>query len=108
MNFGGESFADICSAKQLARIDEANRVQERAVHAENERRRKVGEATIELNEQTKKQIEILERQLAEDQKVNYLLVKQAADSAKSARISRWIAIVSLVVTIVSLLVNLVR
>ena len=107
MNYGGESLADICSARQLSEFNERQRVFECAVQVENERKRKVGEATIELNAQAKKQIEILERQLAENQKANHLLVKQAADSARSARISRWITIASLVVAIVSLVVNLV-
>ena len=53
-------MADVCSAKQLARVEESNRTFEQAVRAENERKRKIGDATIELNEQTKVQNEILE------------------------------------------------
>ena len=108
MNYGGESLAGVSSARQLFEFNKRRRAFEDAVQAENERKREVGEATIELNEQTKKQIEILERQLIEAQKANNLLVKQAADSARSARISRWLAIASLVVAIASLVVNFVR
>ena len=101
MIYNEESLADICSARQLARIDEANRAVERIVHAENERKRKVGDATIELNEQTKRQNEILAAQLAEAQKANELLVKQAADSARDAKCSHVLAIIALVVSLVS-------
>ena len=107
MNFGGESLADICSARQLAKVEESNRAFERAVQAENERKRKIGEATIELNEQTKMQNEILKAQLVEAQKANELLVRQAKDSAKSARASLWIAIASLIATVASIVVILV-
>ena len=107
MNCGDKSLAGIFSAKQLARTDEMCRALERAAQAENERKRKVGEATIELNEQTKKQKEILKAQLVEAQKAHELLVKQAEDSAKSARVSLWIAIASLVATVVSIVVMLV-
>ena len=107
MNFGGESLADICSARQLAEVEESNRAFERAVQAENERKRKIGEATIELNEQTKRQNEILKAQLVEAQKANELLVRQARDSAKSARVSLWIATSSLIASVVSIIVMLV-
>ena len=107
MNYDDKSLADICSAKQLAGIDEANRAIERAAQAESERKRKFGEATIELNEQAKRQNEILKAQLVEAQKANELLVRQAKDSAKSARVSLWIAIASLIVTVASLVVMLV-
>lgn len=70
MNCGDKSLAGIFSAKQLARTDKMCRALERAAQAENERKRKVGEATIELNEQTKKQNEILKAQLVEAQKAN--------------------------------------
>ena len=105
MIYNEESLADICSARQLARIDEANRAVERIVHAENERKLKVGEATIELNEQTKRQNEILKAQLAEAQKANELLVKQAADSARFARVSLIVAVISLLATILSLVLR---
>ena len=71
------------------------------------RKRRVGEATIELNEQTKQQNEILKAQLAEAQKANELLVKQATDSARAAQISQWIAIVSLIVSIASSVIMLI-
>ncbi len=93
------------SAHQFAKIEESNREFERAVRAENERKRKVGDATIELNEQTKRQNEILKAQLAEAQKANELLVKQAADSARFARVSLIVAVVSLLATILSLVLR---
>ena len=107
MNYCGKSLADICSAKQLAKIEESNRAIERTQRAENERKRKVGEATIELNEQTKRQNEILKAQLTEAQKANELLVKQAADSARAARISQWLAIISLIVSAASVAIMLI-
>ena len=107
MNYSGESLADICSAKVFSEIEASHRARELAVQVENDRKRKVGEATIELNEQTKKQNEILKAQLVETQKANELLVKQAVDSAMSARVSRWIAIASLVATVASIVVMLV-
>lgn len=102
MRYMGEPLANISSARQFAEIEKLNQVSECVVRAENERKRKVGEATIELNEQTKTQNEILKKQLAEMEKVNTQLVKQAEDSAKSARHSHWIAIASLVVSVLSL------
>lgn len=107
MNYNGKSLADICSARKLAEVEESNRAFERATRAENERKRRVGEATIELNERTKQQIEILKAQLAEAQKANELLVKQAEDSARTARISQWIAIVSLIVSVASIVIMLI-
>lgn len=98
-------MADVCSAKQLARVEESNRTFEQAVRAENERKRKIGDATIELNEQTKVQNEILKAQLAEAQKANELLVKQARDSARLARISLIVAIVSAIGTVLSLVIR---
>ena len=107
MNFNGKSLADIWSARQLAEVEESNRTFERAERAENMHKRRVGEATIELNERTKQQNEILKAQLAEAQKANELLVKQATDSARTARISQWIAIVSLIVSIASIVIMLI-
>lgn len=107
MNFNGKSLAGICSARQLAEVEESNREFEHAARAENERKRNVGEATIELNERAKQQSEILKAQLAEAQKANELLVKHAADSARTARISQWIAILSLIVSIASLVIMLI-
>lgn len=107
MNYNRESFADIHSARQLAEIEESNLAIERAARDEAERRRKVGAATIELNERTKQQNEILKAQLIEVQKANELLVKQAADSARSARTSQWIAIVTLIVSVISIVVMLI-
>ena len=107
MNFNGKSLADIWSARQLAEVEESNRTFERAERAENMRKRRVGEATIELNERTKQQNEIVKAQLAEAQKANELLVKQATDSARTARISQWIAIVSLIVSIASIVIMLI-
>ena len=107
MNFNGKSLAGICSARQLAEVEESNREFEHAARAENERKRNVGEATIELNERAKQQSEILKAQLAEAQKANELLVKHAADSARTARISQWIAIVSLIVSVVSIVIMLI-
>ena len=107
MNFNGKSLAGICSARQLAEVEESNREFEHAARAENERKRNVGEATIELNERAKQQSEILKAQLAEAQKANELLVKQATDSARAAQISQWIAILSLIVSIASLVIMLI-
>lgn len=102
-----QSKLQAASAYQFAKIEESNRAFERAVRAENERKRKVGEATIELNERTKQRNEILKAQLAEAQKANELLVKQAADSARAARTSQWIAIVSLIVSAISIVIMLI-
>ena len=107
MNFNEKSLADIFSARLLAEVEESNREFERAARAENERKRRVGDATIELNERTKQQNEILEAQLAEAQKANELLVKQATDSARAAQMSQWIAIFSLIVSVVSIVIMLI-
>ena len=98
-------MAEFSSARQLAEFEDYRRAQENAVRAENERNRKVGDATIELNEQTKRQNEILKAQLAEAQKANELLVKQAADSARFARVSLIVAVISLLATILSLVLR---
>ncbi len=105
MNFNGKSLADICSARQLAEVEESNRAFERAIRAENERKRRVGEATIELNERTKQQNEILKAQLAEVQKANKLLVKQAHDSTRDAKRALIVAVISLLVAILSLVMR---
>ena len=105
MNFNGKSLADICSARQLAEVEESNLAFERAIRAENERKRRVGEATIELNERTKQQNEILKAQLAEAQKANELLVKHAADSARDAKRALIVAIISLLVAALSLVMR---
>ena len=107
MNFNGKSLADICSARQLAEVEESNRTFERAIRAENERKRRVGEATIELHKRTIEQNEILKAQLAEAQKANELLVRQATDSARAAQISQWIAIISLIVSVASIVIMLI-
>ena len=107
MNYNEKPLADIWSARQLAEVEESNRASERAARAENMRKRRVGEATIELNERTKQQNDILKAQLAEAQKANELLVKQATDSARAAQISQWIAIVSLIVSVVSIVIMLI-
>lgn len=96
------SLAQASSAYQLAKIQECNRRLENDIYEKNLRRKKVEDATIELNEETKKQNEILKTQLAEMKIANDLLVKQAADSAKLARISLLVAIVSAIGTILSL------
>ena len=105
MNFNGKSLADICSARQLAEVEESNLAFERAIRAENERKRRVGEATIELNERTKQQNEILKAQLAEVQKANKLLVKQAHDSTRDAKRALIVAAISLLVAILSLVMR---
>lgn len=105
MNFNGKSLADICSARQLAEVEESNLAFERAIRAENERKRRVGEATIELNERTKQQNEILKAQLAEVQKANKLLVKQAHDSTRDAKRALIVAVISLLVAILSLVMR---
>ena len=105
MNFNGKSLADICSARQLAEVEESNLAFERAIRAENERKRRVGEATIELNERTKQQNEILKAQLAEVQKANKLLVKQAHDSTRDAKRALIVAIISLLVAALSLVMR---
>ena len=105
MNFNGKSLADICSARQLAEVEESNLAFERAIRAENERKRNVGEATIELNERTKQQNEILKAQLAEVQKANKLLVKQAHDSTRDAKRALIVAVISLLVAILSLVMR---
>ena len=105
MNFNGKSLADICSARQLAEVEESNLAFERAIRAENERKRRVGEATIELNERTKQQNEILKAQLAEAQKANELLVRHAADSAGDAKRALIVAIISLLVAALSLVMR---
>ncbi len=99
------SLAQITSARQMADYEKSCRVREQAIRAENERKRKVDDATIELNEYTKKQNEILKAQLAETQKANELLVTQAKDSARLARISLVVAIVSAIGTVLSLVIR---
>ena len=105
MNFNGKSLADIWSARQLAEVEESNREFEHAARAENMRKRRVGEATIELNERTKQQNEILKAQLAEVQKANKLLVKQAHDSTRDAKRALIVAVISLLVAILSLVMR---
>ena len=99
------SLAEVSSARQLAEYEDIRRAQENDIRAANERNRKVGDATIELNEQTKRQNEILKAQLAEAQKANELLVKQAADSARFARVSLIVAVISVLATILSLVLR---
>lgn len=96
------SFTEVSSARQLAEIEDYRRAQENVVRAESERKRRVGEATIELNERTRQQNEILKAQLVEAQKANELLVKQAADSARDAKRALIVAITSLLVAALSL------
>ena len=96
------SLAQASSAYQLAKIQECNRRLENDIYEKNLRRKKVEDAPIEFNEETKTQNEILKTQLAEMKIANDLLVKQAADSAKLARISLLVAIVSAIGTILSL------
>lgn len=98
-------MAEVSSARQLAEYEDIRRAQENAIRVANERNRKVGDATIELNEQTKRQNEIRKAQLAEAQKANELLVKQAADSARFARVSLIVAVISLLATILSLVLR---
>ena len=105
MNHNEKSLLNICSARQLAEVEESNRAFERAARAENMRKRRVGEATIELNERTKQQNEILKAQLAEAQKANELLVKHAADSARDAKRALIVAIISLLVAALSLVMR---
>ena len=99
------SLAEVSSARQLAEYEDNRRALENAIRVANERNRKVGDATIELNEQTKRQNEILKAQLAEAQKANELLVKQAADSARFARVSLIVAVISVLATILSLVLR---
>ena len=105
MNYNEKPLADIWSARQLAEVEESNRTFERAARAENMRKRRVGEATIELNERTKQQNEILKAQLAEAQKANELLVKHAADSARDAKRALIVTIISLLVAALSLVMR---
>lgn len=105
MNHNEKSLLNICSARQLAEVEESNRAFERAARAENMRKRRVGEATIELNERTKQQNEILKAQLAEAQKANELLVKHAADSARDAKRALIVTIISLLGTALSLVMR---
>ena len=105
MNYNEKSLSDIWSARQLAEVEESNRAFERAARAENMRKRRVGEATIELNERTKQQNEILKAQLAEVQKANKLLVKQAHDSTRDAKRALIVAVISLLVAILSLVMR---
>lgn len=105
MNYNEKPLADIWSARQLAEVEESNRTFERAERAENMHKRRVGEATIELNEQTKQQNEILKAQLAEAQKANELLVKHAADSARDAKRALIVTIISLLVAALSLVMR---
>ncbi len=105
MNYNEKSLSDIWSVRQLAEVEESNRAFERVVRAENERKRRVGEATIELNERTKQQNEILKAQLAEVQKANKLLVKQAHDSTRDAKRALIVAVISLLVAILSLVMR---
>ena len=105
MNYNEKPVADIWSARQLAEDEESNRAFERAARAENMRKRRVGEATIELNERTKQQNEILKAQLAEAQKANELLVKHAADSARDAKRALIVTIISLLVAALSLVMR---
>ena len=99
------SLPEVSSARQLAEYEDIRRAQENAIRATNERNRKVDDATIELTEQTKRQNEILKAQLAEAQKANELLVKQAADSARFARVSLIVAVISLLATMLSLVLR---
>ena len=105
MNYNEKPLADIWSARQLAEVEESNRTFERAERAENMRKRRVGEATIELNERAKQQSEILKAQLAEAQKANELLVKHAADSARDAKRALIVTIISLLVAALSLVMR---
>lgn len=67
-----------------------------AVEKEDKRRQIIDRALIATSENSKMQFE-------QSQRTNELLVKQAEDSAQDARISRWIAIVSLILSALALL-----
>ena len=92
----------ISSARQVGELMDAKRKEERIRQEEIDRKRRIEKVTMELNEETKKQNEILKTQLAEMKTANDQLVKQATDSAKLARISLFVAIVSAIGTILSL------
>lgn len=93
----------ISSARQLAEYMQEQEERQRAEQAEKDRLRRVGEATLELNDKVKCQVRILKDQLAEAQKANELPVKQAADSARGAKRALIVAIISLLVAVLSLM-----
>lgn len=95
----------ISSARQVGELMEAKRKEERLLQEERDRKRRIEKVTLELNEQTKMQNEILKTQLAEAQKANELLVKQAHDSAQDAKRALIVGIISLLVTLLSLLLR---
>lgn len=96
-------ISKICSARQAYEVGEAER-------AEQEHKRQVDAATLDLNKQAKNQTEVARAQLSEVQKTNELLVKQAEDAKRFAEkadnrsiISIGIAGTSLLVAVISLI-----
>lgn len=97
----------IHSAHQAGELMEAKRKRESAEQEERDQRRRMEQATIAMTEEAKMQNELLNAQLVEAQKANEFLVKQATDSARSAKVSQWIAIASLAVAVISVIVTVV-
>ena len=89
------------SAKSLAGF-------QKELEAKQAHQRQMDEAALRLNAQADAQIRLLATQLMEVQKANATLVKQAADSAKSARLSQYIALASLIVALISTLISIFK
>lgn len=91
MNYSSYSLSDnsINSAKALS-------IYMDAMEREKNHRQIIDRALISTSENSKMQSE-------QSQKINELLVKQAEDSARDARISRWIAVVSLILSALALI-----
>lgn len=62
--------------------------------------KKASEEAQRINNALVETCELSKKQFKQMQTTNELLVKQAKDSARDARISRWISIISLIVAIV--------
>ena len=95
------------SASQVGELMEVQRKREIAEQEERDQRRRMEQASIAMTEEAKRQNELLNAQLVEAQKANEFLVKQAADSARSAKVSQWIAVASLAVAVISVIVTVV-
>lgn len=97
----------IHSAHQVSELMEAKRKREIAEREERDLKRRMENATTAIAAQAKRQNELLNAQLVEVQKANEFLVTQAADSARSAKVSQWIAVASLAVAVISVIVTVV-
>lgn len=90
------------TAYEFSRMESERKIAEDLMRRAAERKRKVEDATIELNEETKRQNDYLKAQLKEAQKSNDLLAQQINVQIGAGKRARRIAVVSVLVAFISL------